>query len=59
MRGQLSNAVSVNPPHPSRSSKPHALNLEPEDLVALTVESAAMDSVPLVGTEWIPGRRLC
>ena len=30
-------------------------NLEPEDLVALTVEAAAIARVPLVGTEWIPG----
>ena len=31
-------------------------NLEPEDMVALTVESAAMAKVPLVGTNWIPGQ---
>jgi hypothetical protein len=31
------------------------LNLEPEDLVALTVEAAAMAKVPLAGTAWIPG----
>ncbi len=31
-------------------------NLEPEDLVALTVESAAMARVPLAGTQWIPGK---
>ena len=31
-------------------------NLEPEDLVALTVEAAAMAGVPLAGTNWIPGR---
>ena len=31
-------------------------NLEPEDLVALTIESAAMAGVPLAGTNWIPGR---
>ncbi len=31
-------------------------NLEPEDLVALTVEAAAMAQVPLAGTSWIPGR---
>ncbi len=37
--------------------KSHVLNLEPEDLVALTVESAAMAGVPLAGTDWIPGRR--
>ncbi|EIV93448.1 FMN-binding glutamate synthase family protein [Frankia sp. QA3] len=30
--------------------------LEPEDLVALTVEAAAMAGVPLAGTDWIPGR---
>jgi glutamate synthase domain-containing protein 2 len=31
-------------------------HLEPEDLVALTVEAAAMAGVPLAGTSWIPGR---
>jgi methylamine---glutamate N-methyltransferase subunit C len=31
-------------------------HLEREDLVALTVESAAMAGVPLAGTHWIPGR---
>jgi glutamate synthase domain-containing protein 2 len=31
-------------------------HLEPEDLVALTVEAAAMAGVPLAGTNWIPGR---
>ncbi len=36
--------------------KSHVLNLEPEDLVALTVESAAMARVPLAGTSWIPGQ---
>ena len=36
--------------------KSHLHNLEPEDLVALTVESAAMARVPLAGTEWIPGK---
>src|SRR6202045_1342821 len=35
--------------------KSHVLNLEPEDLVALTVEAAAMAKVPLAGTAWIPG----
>jgi glutamate synthase domain-containing protein 2 len=30
-------------------------HLEPEDLVALTVEAAAMAKVPLAGTTWIPG----
>ncbi len=36
--------------------KSHVLNLEPEDLVALTVEAAAMAQVPLAGTSWIPGK---
>jgi glutamate synthase domain-containing protein 2 len=36
--------------------KSHLLNLEPEDLAALTVEAAAMAGVPLAGTDWIPGR---
>ena len=31
-------------------------HLEPEDLVALTVEAAAMAQVPLAGTSWIPGQ---
>ena len=33
-------------------------NLEPEDLCALTVESAAMARVPLAGTNWIPGKTI-
>src|SRR6266566_8915658 len=36
--------------------KSHVHNLEPEDLVALTIESAAMARVPLAGTNWIPGQ---
>ncbi|UQX87462.1 FMN-binding glutamate synthase family protein [Jatrophihabitans telluris] len=36
--------------------KAHVHNLEPEDLVALTIEAAAMARVPLAGTSWIPGR---
>jgi glutamate synthase domain-containing protein 2 len=36
--------------------KSHVHNLEPEDLVALTVEAAAMAQVPLAGTDWVPGR---
>ena len=36
--------------------KNHVLNLEPEDLCALTIEAAAMAGVPLAGTNWIPGR---
>jgi methylamine---glutamate N-methyltransferase subunit C len=35
--------------------KSHVHNLEPEDLVALTIEAAAMARVPLAGTTWIPG----
>jgi glutamate synthase domain-containing protein 2 len=33
-------------------------HLEREDLVALTVEAAAMAHVPLAGTQWIPGSTL-
>lgn len=36
--------------------KSHLHNLDPEDLVALTVEAAAMARVPLVGTAWVPGQ---
>lgn len=35
--------------------KAHVTHLEPEDLVALTIEAAAMARVPLAGTNWIPG----
>src|SRR6266511_3532383 len=35
--------------------KTNVHNLEPEDLAALTLESAAMAKVPLVGTNYIPG----
>jgi len=35
--------------------KSNVHHLEPEDLVALTVEAAAMAKVPLAGTQWIPG----
>lgn len=35
--------------------KSHVHNLEPEDLVAVTIEAAAMARVPLAGTSWIPG----
>jgi glutamate synthase domain-containing protein 2 len=38
--------------------KSHIHNLEPEDLVALTIEAAAMARVPLAGTDWIPGLEL-
>ncbi|MFT5175704.1 MAG: glutamate synthase domain-containing protein 2, partial [Gammaproteobacteria bacterium] len=36
--------------------KSHVHNMEPDDLVALTVEAAAMARVPLAGTSWIPGQ---
>ncbi len=35
--------------------KSNVHHLEREDLVALTVEAAAMARVPLAGTNWIPG----
>jgi glutamate synthase domain-containing protein 2 len=35
--------------------KSNVHHLEPEDLVALTVEAAAMARLPLAGTSWIPG----
>jgi glutamate synthase domain-containing protein 2 len=36
--------------------KSHVHNLEPEDMVALTIEAAAMAKIPLAGTGWIPGQ---
>ncbi|MEQ6899642.1 FMN-binding glutamate synthase family protein [Nocardioides sp. YIM 152588] len=36
--------------------KAHLTHLEPEDLVAVTIEAAAMARVPLAGTSWIPGQ---
>lgn len=36
--------------------KSHLQHLEPEDLVAITIEAAAMARVPLAGTSWIPGQ---
>ena len=35
--------------------KSNVHHLEPDDLVALTIEAAAMAKVPLAGTDWIPG----
>ncbi len=35
--------------------KTHVVIVEHEDLVALTIEAAAMARVPLAGTNWIPG----
>src|SRR5262249_839465 len=37
--------------------KSNVHHLEREDLVALTVEAAAMAKIPLAGTNWIPGER--
>jgi methylamine---glutamate N-methyltransferase subunit C len=37
--------------------KSNVHHLEPDDLVALTLEAAAMAKVPLAGTDWIPGQR--
>jgi hypothetical protein len=36
--------------------KSNVHHLECEDLVALTIEAAAMAKVPLAGTSWIPGK---
>ncbi len=36
--------------------KNHVNSLEHQDMVALTVEAAAMAGIPLAGTNWIPGR---
>jgi glutamate synthase domain-containing protein 2 len=36
--------------------KSNVHHLEREDLVALTVEAAAMAGLPLAGTQWVPGR---
>ncbi|GAN78128.1 FMN-binding glutamate synthase family protein [Acidisphaera rubrifaciens] len=36
--------------------KSHLHNLEPEDMVALTMEAAAMTQLPLAGTDWYPGK---
>ncbi|MFT5218595.1 MAG: glutamate synthase domain-containing protein 2 [Planctomycetota bacterium] len=38
------------------NGKSHVHNLEPEDMVALTIEAAAMAGIPLAGTKWIPGQ---
>ena len=37
--------------------KAHVCHLEPDDLVAVNVEAAAMARVPLAGTDWIPGEK--
>jgi glutamate synthase domain-containing protein 2 len=38
--------------------KAHVTHLEPEDMVALSVEASAMARIPLAGTSWIPGAGL-
>lgn len=38
--------------------KSHLTHLEPEDLVAVTIEAAAMARIPLAGTSWVPGQGL-
>jgi len=38
--------------------KSNVHHLEREDLVALTIEAAAMAKIPLAGTSWIPGHTL-
>ena len=37
------------------AGKTNVRNLEPEDMVALTIEASAMARIPLAGTDWIPG----
>ena len=49
-------SVSSCQPLARACGKSHVHNLEPEDMVALTVEAAAMAQVPLAGTKWIPGQ---
>ncbi|MFC5729721.1 MULTISPECIES: FMN-binding glutamate synthase family protein [Nocardioides] len=36
--------------------KAHLQHLEPEDLVGVSIEAAAMARVPLAGTSWVPGQ---
>ena len=36
--------------------KAHVTHLEPEDMVAVSIEAAAMAKIPLAGTNWIPGQ---
>lgn len=36
--------------------KQNVHHLEREDLVALTIEAAAMSGIPLAGTNWVPGK---
>jgi glutamate synthase domain-containing protein 2 len=41
------------------AGKQNVHHLEREDLVALTIEAAAMAQLPLAGTNWIPGQSSC
>ncbi|MGJ6964242.1 hypothetical protein ACSDR0_20245 [Streptosporangium sp. G11] len=41
-------------PHRAKAHLPQRDHPEPEDPVALTIESAAMARMPLAGTSWIP-----
>jgi isopentenyl diphosphate isomerase/L-lactate dehydrogenase-like FMN-dependent dehydrogenase len=36
--------------------KANVHDLDPDDLRALTIEAAAITGIPLVGTNWVPGR---
>ena len=36
--------------------KSHLHNLEPEDMVSLTLEAAAMTRIPIAGSDWYPGK---
>jgi glutamate synthase domain-containing protein 2 len=56
VRNYLSTLVLETQTLARANGKSHVHNLEPEDLVALTVEAAAMAGVPLAGTSWIPGK---
>jgi glutamate synthase domain-containing protein 2 len=39
------------------AGKTNVRNLEPQDMVALTIEASAMARIPLAGTDWIPGQK--
>ena len=43
---------------PGLRQGPCAAPSSPRDLVALTIEAAAMARVPLAGTNWVPGQGL-
>ena len=55
IRGAIAARVCLNEMIGGHANgKSHTRNLEAEDLVALTIEAAAMAGVPLAGTDWIP-----